>query len=245
MLAEQLCDSFDRIVIAFPRPAGTTRLVAPGVVLPNDLSKRIVKPILLEVIVQTADDARAAEAGGADRLEVVRDINRDGLTPSIDVVRSIQAATRLPLRVMVRESATFTVAGATELRGVASSRGSARSAWRRWTRSRVYSRPRVDLMTTCAVLADLPTVSDFPSRVRSRAGSGRGARSFARRPADRPRAHLRRGGRLGDALRRAEAIRRSGPRADADCGWRRGRSVVGPHCRNRVRARGPRRPGGA
>ena len=71
--------------------------------------KRIMKPILLEVIVQTVDDARAADAGGADRLEVVRDINRDGLTPSIDVVRSIQAATRLPLRVMVRESATFTV----------------------------------------------------------------------------------------------------------------------------------------
>ena len=30
-----------------------------------------MKPILLEVIVQTVDDARAAEAGGADRLEVV------------------------------------------------------------------------------------------------------------------------------------------------------------------------------
>jgi hypothetical protein len=74
--------------------------------------KRIVKPILLEVIVQTVDDARAAEAGGADRLEVVRDINRDGLTPSIDVLRSIRAATRLPLRVMVRESATFTVSDA-------------------------------------------------------------------------------------------------------------------------------------
>jgi copper homeostasis protein len=74
-----------------------------------------VKRILLEVIVQTVADARAAEAGGANRLEVVRDINRDGLTPSIELVRSIQAATRLPLRVMVRESATFTISDATEL----------------------------------------------------------------------------------------------------------------------------------
>ena len=30
--------------------------------------------MILEVIVQTVDDARAAEDGGADRLEVVRDI---------------------------------------------------------------------------------------------------------------------------------------------------------------------------
>jgi copper homeostasis protein len=71
--------------------------------------------LLLEVIVQTVDDVRAAEAGGADRLEVVRDITRDGLTPSIDVVRAIQAVTRLPLRVMVRESDSFTVSGAKEL----------------------------------------------------------------------------------------------------------------------------------
>src|SRR6476659_7771666 len=72
-------------------------------------------PLLLEVIVQTVEDARAAEAGGADRLEVVRDINHDGLTPSLGVVRAIQSVTRLPLRVMVRESASFTVSSPTEL----------------------------------------------------------------------------------------------------------------------------------
>jgi copper homeostasis protein len=63
--------------------------------------------VLLEVIVQSVEDARAAEAGGADRLEVVRDIQRDGLTPSLDLVRAIAAATRLPLRVMVRVSDGF------------------------------------------------------------------------------------------------------------------------------------------
>ena len=63
--------------------------------------------VLLEVIVQSVADAAEAEAGGADRLEVVREIERDGLTPPLDLVRSIIAATSLPLRVMVRESDGF------------------------------------------------------------------------------------------------------------------------------------------
>jgi copper homeostasis protein len=72
-------------------------------------------PLLLEVIVQSVADARAAEAGGADRLEVVREIERDGLSPSLDLVRAIQAETPLPLRVMVRESDGFGVAGSDEV----------------------------------------------------------------------------------------------------------------------------------
>jgi copper homeostasis protein len=71
--------------------------------------------MLLEVIVQSVEDAVAAQAGGADRLEVVREIDRDGLTPSIDLVRSIASATRLPLRIMIRESDGFTITGAGEL----------------------------------------------------------------------------------------------------------------------------------
>jgi len=65
--------------------------------------------MLLEVIVQTPADARAAQDGGADRLEVVRDIGVGGLTPAIAVVDAIQAVTHLPLRVMVREHAGFTI----------------------------------------------------------------------------------------------------------------------------------------
>ena len=71
--------------------------------------------ILLEVIVQSVADAEEAEAGGADRLEVVREIERDGLTPPLDLVRSIIAATSLPLRVMVRESDGFGITGPREL----------------------------------------------------------------------------------------------------------------------------------
>jgi copper homeostasis protein len=59
--------------------------------------------MLLEVIVQSLPDALAASAGGADRLEVVRDILAGGLTPTVDLVRRIKHETALPLRVMVRE----------------------------------------------------------------------------------------------------------------------------------------------
>jgi copper homeostasis protein len=71
--------------------------------------------LLLEIIVQSVADARAADAGGADRLEVVRAIECGGLTPAIDVVRAIASETRLPLRVMVRESDGFSVTGPREL----------------------------------------------------------------------------------------------------------------------------------
>jgi copper homeostasis protein len=63
-----------------------------------------VTRLTLEVIVSTLDDAIEAARGGADRLEVVRDLSSGGLTPPIDVVRRIQAEVPLPLRVMVRES---------------------------------------------------------------------------------------------------------------------------------------------
>lgn len=60
--------------------------------------------LLLEVIVLSVADAVAAAEGGADRLEVVRDIRQGGLTPPPSLVRAIADATRLPLRVMVREN---------------------------------------------------------------------------------------------------------------------------------------------
>lgn len=64
-------------------------------------------PLLLEVIVSSVDDARAAAAGGAGRLEIVRDIGSGGLTPPVELVREIAAETTLPLRVMVRENAGY------------------------------------------------------------------------------------------------------------------------------------------
>jgi copper homeostasis protein len=70
-------------------------------------TERIMRPLVLEVIVQSVADARAAAAGGADRLEVVRAIRQGGLTPPLSLVREIAAETALPLRVMVRENGGY------------------------------------------------------------------------------------------------------------------------------------------
>jgi copper homeostasis protein len=62
---------------------------------------------LLEVIALDAADARAAEEGGADRIEVVADMAADGLTPDPVAVARIRQVTSLPLRVMLRANAGF------------------------------------------------------------------------------------------------------------------------------------------
>ncbi|MCN9243325.1 copper homeostasis protein CutC [Streptomyces sp. RY43-2] len=57
---------------------------------------------VLEVIALDAEDAVAAQAGGADRLELVADMAADGLTPPVPTFTAIRAAVDLPLRVMLR-----------------------------------------------------------------------------------------------------------------------------------------------
>ncbi|SMF67878.1 copper homeostasis protein CutC [Streptomyces sp. Amel2xC10] len=57
---------------------------------------------VLEVIALDAEDAVAAQAGGADRLELVTDMAADGLTPPVEVFAAIRAAVGIPLRVMLR-----------------------------------------------------------------------------------------------------------------------------------------------
>jgi copper homeostasis protein len=57
---------------------------------------------LLEVIALHAADAERAEAGGADRLEVVGSLEFGGLSPEPAVVGRIRRATSLPIRVMLR-----------------------------------------------------------------------------------------------------------------------------------------------
>ncbi|MER5951973.1 copper homeostasis protein CutC [Streptomyces sp. NPDC001904] len=62
------------------------------------MSKRAV----LEVIALDAEDAVAAQAGGADRLELVTDMAADGLTPSVETFAAIRGAVDISLRVMLR-----------------------------------------------------------------------------------------------------------------------------------------------
>ncbi|MEU5598884.1 copper homeostasis protein CutC [Streptomyces sp. NPDC020298] len=57
---------------------------------------------VLEVIALDPEDAVAAQAGGADRLELVADMAADGLTPAARTFAGIRAAVDLDLRVMLR-----------------------------------------------------------------------------------------------------------------------------------------------
>ncbi len=65
--------------------------------------------MVIEVIAQSVADAIAAEAGGADRLELVRDLDQDGLTPPPELVRAVCEAVRLPVFAMIRPRNSFTI----------------------------------------------------------------------------------------------------------------------------------------
>lgn len=62
---------------------------------------------LLEVIACSLEDALAAEASGADRLELCSRLDLAGLTPPREVVASIVKAVRIPVRVMIRLKDSF------------------------------------------------------------------------------------------------------------------------------------------
>lgn len=58
--------------------------------------------ICIEACVASAESARAAEAGGADRLELNLALELDGLTPTIGLLREIKNVCVLPVIVMIR-----------------------------------------------------------------------------------------------------------------------------------------------
>ena len=75
----------------------------------------MIEEMLLEVIACSVNDAIEAEKGGADRLEIVRDLKRGGLTPSYELVEEIRQAVDLPVRVMLRESEGYETSGEDEI----------------------------------------------------------------------------------------------------------------------------------
>ncbi len=79
------------------------------------MSKRAV----LEVIALGVEDAVAAQAGGADRLELVTDMAADGLTPSVGTVAGIRDAVDIDLRVMLRLADGFAAGDLDRLAGAA------------------------------------------------------------------------------------------------------------------------------
>jgi len=66
---------------------------------------------LLEVIVLHPRDVAGADEGGADRLEVVADIESGGLSPEPAIVSAICKETDVPARVMLRLNDGFSTTG--------------------------------------------------------------------------------------------------------------------------------------
>ncbi|RXG11681.1 copper homeostasis protein CutC [Leeuwenhoekiella aestuarii] len=59
-------------------------------------------PYLKEACVETLDQALAAEAKGADRLELCAYLAFDGLTPAPDLIKKVIEQVNIPVRVMIR-----------------------------------------------------------------------------------------------------------------------------------------------
>jgi copper homeostasis protein len=72
--------------------------------------------LILEVIALDAADARAARDGGADRVELVADMDHDGLAPAVETFAAVRAAVDLPVRVMLRDQEGYALSDATGLR---------------------------------------------------------------------------------------------------------------------------------
>lgn len=57
---------------------------------------------LIEIIVLNDEDARVAEAFGADRLELVSAMTEGGLTPSYGTIKNVVNSVSIPVMIMVR-----------------------------------------------------------------------------------------------------------------------------------------------
>lgn len=86
------------------------------------------KRALLEVIALGVEDAVAAQAGGADRLELVTDMAADGLTPAVETFVGIRAAVDVSLRVMLRRANGFAAGGAKDVDALVRLAGKMRAA---------------------------------------------------------------------------------------------------------------------
>lgn len=64
--------------------------------------KTMTFSLLLEVAVDSAARAVAAERAGAHRLELCAALEAGGLTPGIELIRQTRVAVRIPIHVMVR-----------------------------------------------------------------------------------------------------------------------------------------------
>ena len=63
------------------------------------------KPFSLEICVESVERARAAERGGADRIELCSDLPSGGITPSAGFMQTVRRHVSLPIHALVRPRA--------------------------------------------------------------------------------------------------------------------------------------------
>ncbi|XEC93739.1 copper homeostasis protein CutC [Paenibacillus tarimensis] len=82
---------------------------------------------VLEIIATSAADAAAAEAGGADRIELVSAMSEGGLTPSCGIIEQVAAAVAIPVYVMIRPHSRSFCFSSDEIRAISADIRTARS----------------------------------------------------------------------------------------------------------------------
>jgi len=65
----------------------------------------VASSILLEISVETAEAAVAAERGGAQRIELCAQLVLSGLTPGEELMRRVRGAVHVPVFAMIRPRA--------------------------------------------------------------------------------------------------------------------------------------------
>lgn len=67
-------------------------------------ARPVGRPYRLEACVVSLEQAVRAAAQGADRLEICRDLETEGLTPDIHLVREICQEISIPVRILIRRT---------------------------------------------------------------------------------------------------------------------------------------------
>lgn len=70
--------------------------------------------ILFEACVESIESAFAAEEGGADRIELCKDLHCGGVTPDRDVIKLVMQKIKIPVSVLIRPRAGHFCYGAEE-----------------------------------------------------------------------------------------------------------------------------------